>query len=174
MTVPVQTAVVVALASGTLTKEVAVHVFETGSYLPPVFVWSTAVSPAQMIMLLPVHTAAWFLRPAGAPTVDVAAHVSMAGSYRAPVLVDPPPQMIIRLPVHTAECPNRAVGAPAVVVVSHESFEGSYRPPVFTGVVFTRPPQTTSLLLVQTPVASLLPGGALTVEVGSQVSLAGE
>jgi hypothetical protein len=42
-----------------LTVLVAVQVFDTGSYCPPVFVSKSEVAPPQTIIFDPLHTAAW-------------------------------------------------------------------------------------------------------------------
>jgi hypothetical protein len=122
ISLPVQTAVWPARASGTLTVLVAVQVSVSGSYLPPsfdgvgeglgacgtMFAAKAGLSPPQMIISLPIHTAVWDSRADGAFTMLVAVQLSVVGLYLPPVLSGvhgpplQPPQTIISLPVHTA------------------------------------------------------------------------
>jgi hypothetical protein len=79
----------------------------------------------------------------------------------------------MRLPVHTEVCRERALGAPRMLVGVHVSVEGSYRAPVFWYAFGPYPPHRITRLPVQTAEWFLRMRGALTVDVGVQVSVAG-
>jgi hypothetical protein len=84
---------------------VAVQLFVTGLYLPPL-VKKVPLFPPQIIITWPSQTAVCQYRPSGALVVLVALQVSVLGLYLPPVLrggkVKAPPQIIISVPVHTA------------------------------------------------------------------------
>ena len=92
--------------AGALVVLVEVHLFELGSYLPPVLRMMFSLLPPQMIISPPVQIAVWLTRPPGALITLVAAQVLLLGLYLPPVFTrlipSPPPQMIISMPVHTA------------------------------------------------------------------------
>ena len=84
----------------------AVQLFVTGLYLPPLF-RKAPLFPPQMIISLPAQTAVCQYRPSGAFKVLVALQVSVLGLYLPPVfsklpLLSLPPQTIISLPVQIA------------------------------------------------------------------------
>ena len=84
ISVPVHTAVCIALVEGTLVVEVACQVSEDGVYLPPVLVQGRL--PPQTIISVPVQTAEWHDLTGGALVVEVATQVFEEGVYLAPLL----------------------------------------------------------------------------------------
>ena len=82
ISLPVQTAACLSLASGALIVLVTVQVSVAGTYLPPLLpVPPVASSPPQMTISLPVHTAVCSHRPTGGFATRVATQVLLAGSY---------------------------------------------------------------------------------------------
>src|SRR5215471_17794450 len=82
----------------------------------------------------------------------------------------------MRLPVQTAVWPFLGAGALAVEMGDQRSVAGSYRPPVLVtwpSSPPSLPPQTSMRPPVQIAVCESLPFGALTVEVGVQLSVTG-
>ena len=65
---------------------VAVHVFVSGLYLPPVFKSpGLGAYPPQTIISVPLHTAVCHSRPEGALVVLVIVQLFVPGLYLAPV-----------------------------------------------------------------------------------------
>jgi hypothetical protein len=63
---------------------VAVQLFATGSYLPPVFsLLKLSSSPPQTIIWLPAHAAVWKSRAVGALVGLVSVHVFVLGVLQA-------------------------------------------------------------------------------------------
>src|SRR6266568_4969060 len=141
----------------------------TGSKWNPVLSMTLPPWPPHTSRSSPVHTAVWSMRPAVGPHVQESA----TGSYRPPIVR---PETTITCPVQIAVC-WYTYGAPCVEVGLQESDTGSYRPPVLkiTPEVESSlmPPNTTIEVPAHTAVWSVRGVGALTSDVGNQLSVRG-
>ena len=132
ISLPVQTAACLSLASGALIVLVTVQVSVAGTYLPPLLpVPPVASSPPQTIISPPVHTAVCSHRPTGGFALRVATQVSLPGSYLHPTVQ----RTFSTEDDHFAASPHcrvkgSAMGALIVLVGVQLSAEGLYRPPV--------------------------------------------
>ena len=86
ISVPVQTDVCAIRPAGALLVVVAIQLFVTGLYLPPVLKTLLSLDPPQTIISLPVQTAVASYRPVGALVVPTAVQLSVLGLYFPPVL----------------------------------------------------------------------------------------
>jgi hypothetical protein len=82
---PLHTAVCRYRPTGALAMLVAVQLFVSGLYLPPVLKMVELSHPPQTIISLLVQTAVCEYRPSGALVRLVGVHISAVASYRAPV-----------------------------------------------------------------------------------------
>ena len=109
---------------------VAIQLFVSGLYLPPVSKKVPKNDPPQIIISLPLQTAVWSSRASGTLLMLVGVQLFVLGLYLPPVFRSwnksdlNPPQTIISVPVHTAVCDSRGSGGFVVLVAVQLSVLG--------------------------------------------------